>query len=506
MSAKIIEPGEGLVPGNWALRIMAALTTYVVVAGALSPGFIALGAPVHVDLYRYFDISHKPFTWALLANPRPLMLAALRVLDIDDFRIFYSVLLLVATLLPLVMLAALEQARGVRAGWTATISFLALCYVLPSFYELAPLDFGGLLAGVIACSACMVLMKQVDWPRIGGYALLAWLSVEFKPTYAVALCAFPLVMHWSGRRSYGIIAAAATFAVVLLVFLKDRWLGSAFVGVDAQAGSSYQLLGMPGAVLGALLFYLQRIFSPSGWLLMTACAAALIWRRQGRAVLVIAILAAAALMPMLLIPNHRFTMYAWYPASILLLLVPMAAACWQPRRFTAAGTCLLAVIVIVACVGEAAYLKSHRGWYAHNQQSNARILDSLQLLRSHLRPGMRVLITGRLPPYAPFKNDALVASYLPAGVEWVVVAPPSEDVLIPMSGDTRRYVRMADLDGAGFDLHVVYDDGGRIVSIAPPAPGVAIPGDSPAKRALLFCNPAGKADGQTDDACLQTIH
>lgn len=506
MSAKVMEPAAGLATGNWALRIMVALATYVVVAGALSPGFIALGAPVHVDVYRYFDISHKPFAWALLANPRPLMLAALRVLDVDDFRIFYALLLLVAILLPLVMLAALEQARRVRVGWTATISFLALCYVLPSFYELAPLDFGGLLAGVLACSACMVLMRQVDWPRIAGYVLLAWLSVEFKPTYAVALCAFPLVMHWSGRRSSAITAAAATFALVLLVFLKDRWLGSAFVGVDAQAGSSYQLLGMPGAMLGAVVFYVQRIFSPLGWLLVSACAGVLVWRKQGRTVVAIAVLAGAALMPMLLIPNHRFTMYAWYPASILLLLVPMTATCWQPRRFPASGIGLLAVLVFLACSGESAYLKSHRGWYTHNQLANARILDSLQQLRSHLRPGMRVLISGRLPPYAPFKNDALVARYLPAGLEWVVVAPPSEDVLIPMSGDTRRYVRTADLDGAGFDLHVVYDDIGRIVSIAPPAPGLASPGDSPAKRALLFCSPAGAADDQIDAACLQSIH
>lgn len=506
MSANFSSSATGLADGNWALRIMVALATYLVVAGALSPGFISIGAPVHVDVYRYFDISSKPFTWGLLANPRPLMLAALRVLDIDNFRVFYSLLLIVAILLPLCMLGALERARGTRVGWTAMIGFSALCYVLPSFYELAPLDFGGLLAGMLACSACMVLMRQVDWPRIAGYVLLVWLSVEFKPTYAIALCAFPLVMHWSGRRAFAVAAAAVAFGVVLLVFLKDRWLGSAFVGVHAQAGSSYQLLGMPGAMLGAVVFYLQRIFSPLGWLLVGACAGVLVWRKQGRAVLAIAVLAAAALMPMLLIPNHRFTMYAWYPASILLLLVPLAVGYWQPRRLPAAGLCLLAVLVVAVCSAEAAYLKSHRGWYTHNQLANARILDSLEQLRSRLRPGMRVLISGRLPPYAPFKNDALVARYLPAGVEWVVVAPPSEDVLIPMSGDTRRYVRMADLDGAGFDLHVVYDDAGRIVSIAPPAPGLASPGDSQAKRALLFCSAAGVTDIHVESACLQSIH
>lgn len=492
--------------GNWALRIAVALLVYLLVAGAFSPGFIALGVPLHSDLYRYFDIAHQPFTSDLLGNPRPLMLVMLRVLDIEDFRLFHSVLLVASLLLPVFMLAALERICRVRVGWTGTVAFLALCYVLPSFYELAPLDFGGALAGIIACIAAIVLAGGVAWTRVLAYALLAWISLEFKPNYAFVLCSLPLLLHWSDDRRGALAASASAFVVAVAVFLKDRWIGSAFVGVGAASGGSYQLLGQPMVVLEALGFYLQRLFSPFTWMLLLACAAWLAKNRQWKLIAGVGALALAAILPMLLIPNHRFVMYAWYPASILLLLVPLSAAAIPDLRWRPAWLVLLATGVLLACWAESRFLPLHRSWYVHNQRINANVLASLEQLRTRVVPGERVLISGRLSPYVPFKNDNMIARYMPHGAEWTVVAPPAEDALIPMSPNTTRYARMVDIDAAAFDKHVEYGADGRIDRIGPPDPALGASGDTPERRKLLFCSPAGTRDDNAIAACLGTIN
>ena len=491
-------------PGVWTMRIVAAVALYVLVAGAVSPGFIALGSPLHSDVYRYFEIARGPLAWSVLSNPRPLMLAALGALDVDDFRVFYCALLLPSVLLPVFMLGALERVFQVSVGLATTVAYLALSYVLPAFYEFAPLDFGGALAGIVACLAVIAWSGGTGRPRLLAYAALVWISLEFKPTYAFVLCAVPLLQAWPVRKE-GIAAAATAFAVALAVFLKDRWLGSAFVGVGAQSGSSYQLLGQPGVLSEAFGFYLQRLFSPMGWVLLLGCAAWLAAGKRWRTPVAIAALALAAILPMLLIPNHRFVMYAWYPSSILLLLVPLAAATPVPR-WRLGGAVLLAAGCMLAGAAEARFLPVHRAWYVHNQQVNANVLKSLDVLKARLSPGERVLISGRFAPYVPFKNDGFMARYLPQGVDWVVVAPPAEDPLIAMSPDTRRYRSMAAVDAAQFDTHVEYGADGRIDRIGPPDPALGGAGDTPARRELLFCAPAVAADAGAKPACLAEIH
>lgn len=491
--------------GIWMMRMVVAIVLYVMVAGAMSPGFIALGSPLHSDVYRYYEIARAPLSWGVLASPRPLMLAALGVLDVDDFRFFYCALLLPSVLLPVFMLAALERVRGMSVGMAATIAYLALSYSLPSFYELAPLDFGGALAGIVACAAIIVLSGGAGWLRVLAYAALVWVSLEFKPTYAFVLCAVPLLTA-RPLRPHGVAAAAAAFAVAIAVFLKDRWLGSAFVGVGAQAGGSYQLFGQPGVIVAAFGFYLQRLFSPMGWMLLLGCVAWLVAGKRWRLPCAIAVLAAAAILPMLLIPNHRFVMYAWYPSSILLLLLPLAAMA-PPHSWRPVGAALLAVGTLLACIAEARFLPVHRAWYTHNQQANANVLASLDALGARLSPGERVLISGRLAPYVPFKNDGFMARRLPQGVDWVVVAPPDEDALIPMSPDTRRYRSMSAIDGTQFDVHVEYGADGRIDRLGPPDPALGAGGDTPLRRELLFCAPAVAApDANTKTACLAEIH
>ena len=486
------------------MRIVLGLVVYLLVAAAASPGFIALGSPLHSDVYRYFEIARGPLAWSVLSNPRPLMLAALGALDVDDFRFFYCTLLVPSVLLPVFMLAALERVLRVSIGLAATVAYLALSYVLPSFYELAPLDFGGALAGIVACLAVIAWSGGSGRMRLLAYAALVWVSLEFKPTYAFVLCAVPLLQAWPVRKE-GVAGAATAFAVALAVFLKDRWLGSAFVGVGAQVGSSYQLLGQPGVLFEAFGFYLQRLFSPMGWVLLLGCAAWLVAAKRWRAPIAIAALALAAILPMLLIPNHRFVMYAWYPSSILLLLLPLAAIT-PLSRGRAAGVALLVTATLLAVVAEARFLPVHRAWYAHNQQVNANVLASLDVLRTRLVPGERVLISGRFAPYVPFKNDAFVARRLPQGTDWVVVAPPGEDPLIAMSPDTKRYRSMATVDGAQFDTHVEYGADGRIDRIGPPNPALGASGDTAVRRELLFCAPAVAVDANAKPACLADIH
>lgn len=490
---------------DWLVRFAAAVVIYLLVAGAFSPGYIALSTPLHSDLFRYFEISQQPFDSKLWASPRPLMLAMLRVLDTGDFGLFHIMLLAVSVLLPVFMLAVLECALRTRIGKGGVIAFLALCYVLPSFYELAPLDFGGALSGIVACIAVMVLAKKNGWASVIAYALLTWVSLEFKPSYAFVLCLVPIFIKWGASKKEMFPASAAAFLVSVAVFMKDRWLGSSFVGVGAASGGSYELLGKPAIMFDAGMFYAQRLFSLATWLLIVACAVYVARRMGWRPVVALAALALMAIVPLLLIPNHRFVMYAWYPASVLLLLVPLAASQVPQGRWRAAWLWGLAMGVLLSCWSESRFLTMHRSWYVHNQQLNANVIESLRQVQAQVVPGERVLISGRLGPYVPYKNDAFIGRFMPQGATWTVVTPPSEDVLIAMSPNTKRYVPMSALDGAEFDKHIEYDQAGRIDRISRPDPAIGPPGDTPLKRTLLFCSPAGAADAAAQAACLGTV-
>lgn len=488
-------------------RLVVAWIVYLCVARAFSPGFLELSAPLHSDVYRYYEIASKPFEWQLLLSPRPLMLLALRLLDVDSFGVFYVLLLAAPVALPVFMLAALERVAQLRVGWLATVCYVALCYVLPSFYELAPLDFGGACAGIFACLAAIALVTATRWRRVAAYALLTWLSLECKPAYAFVLCVLPLLTSAGTRPGERWRAAMVAFVVCLMVFAKDHWIGSSFVGVGAESGSSYQLLGGPVIMLEAAKFYIQRLFSPVTWVVLAALAAWVLRQRSWRPLAALALLGAAAILPMLLIPNHRFVMYTWFASSILLLVLPIASTriLAMPRNVALWSLALIAVTVL-ALWSESRFLSIHRGWYEYNQRMNANIMRSLHVLSTQLTPGEKVLVSGQFGPYVPYKNDALVAAILPSGVEWTVVAPPSEDPLIAMSPNTRRYTRITEIDGASFDRHVAYDAEGNIRKISSPDPRLGHGGDTPERRALLFCASSGNPDAQERAACLATVH
>jgi hypothetical protein len=177
-----------------------------------------------------------------------------------------------------------------------------------------------------------------------------------------------------------------------MVFAKDHWIGSSFVGVGAESGSSYQLLGGPVIMLEAAKFYIQRLFSPVTWVVLAALAAWVLRQRSWRPLAALALLGAAAILPMLLIPNHRFVMYTWFASSILLLVLPIASTriLAMPRNVALWSLALIAVTVL-ALWSESRFLSIHRGWYEYNQRMNANIMRSLHVLSTQLTPGRRYL-------------------------------------------------------------------------------------------------------------------
>ena len=202
--------------------------------------------------------------------------------------------------------------------------------------------------------------------------------------------------------------------------------------------------------------------------------------------------AAATQAPVLLIPNHLFVMYAWFPASIILLVFPLATTL-AVRRLGMGAKVLLTIGVVASLFAESRFLPIQRTWYRYNHEVNVATLRSLPYVGNQIRPGDRVLVSGRLNAYTPFKNDKLIARYFPQGVDWRVMVAPADDPLIPMSPDTSKFVKLSDPDVGEFDLHVAYDDRGNVVYVGEVDPRIVSSETDAAVRAgLLLCHGEGR--------------
>ena len=329
-------------------------------------------------------------------------------------------------------------------------------------------------------------------------AVVAWLSIETKPTFAALLPALPLlfIRHVGWRAT--VIRSVAVILIIAGVLLKDRLLGSAFVGVGQGQGSSYAIANNPLIVLQTLGFYLARLLPAWAYLVIALAYGKLI--RQGRWEWagVFAAMTLLAIVPVLAIPNHRFEMYSWYGASILLLPAALlwgrsqsdgvARVVWQTSSWVAASIALIAI---------ASASPQLRGWYELNQRANANTLAALDTLRAKMLPGERLLLVGALNAFSPFRSDAFIELRFPYSFEWHVAVPPRDEAWIIGNRDSSRAIRTSEIDLARYDRVAVFSNEGRLLNLTRPQALASLP--APFRVPAFGCN---YRDGMVIDSTL----
>lgn len=502
---------------RFVVSAVLALVVYVLVTRVINPGFFDPLVPNHSDTWRYFAYSKSDFSLADLQAPRPLMLIALKLMGmLDSFSWFVAFVLAPAVLLPVALLRSAEIVLERRVSWLLQAAYFALCFSLASFYELQTLDFGGCIAGLVACAALLAFRRlalslKADKATIGNYVvpfLLVWVSMECKPTYGLVLAAVPLffsaMVGW--RRS--LLQAAGVVAVVMMVLLKDRLLGSPFVGADPSASAaSYRLGGGLGLMLNALWFYVKAMLPMWAWplVLLGLYGAA---REKGlwtaATLLVLAVLAVA---PMIAIPNNQMPMYSWFGASLLLLPVALFTATrlqHQSRLLSLGKSTLFWMLMLAAIVAIARSKQDLRFWYGFNQKANAQTLQGIDALANRMLPGQRILIAGPLNAHSPFRNDDFINLRLGYSVDWTIVVPEQHTSLMPFS-DSRRHVASRDLgEISTYDVVALFNESGRLVHVGSGAEFADL--TKPELINQLLCRQGGKVDTLKEVACLTPLN
>lgn len=459
-------------------RCILAAIALILAQWVLVPGFIGIDVPSHSDLWRYYAVAHEqPFRDAIL-GPRPLMVLFLHMLRaIDDARVFFCILNIPALMFVSAGLIAGELVAGKRVGhMVAFLSFVAL-FATPTFYELNPLDYGGMLAGTLV--ACLVGWLAAERARIDeGKAspllkvmmvvgLLSYLSIETKPTFAALLPFVPLLLvrRFSTRKLLLLCSASVVF--ILLSVVKDVLLKSPFIQVGG-GDSPYKVASNPIAILGAGMYYVSRIVP----LTMLPVAGILLYStwKSNRWIALGAVGASfLAVLPMCAIPTRLLSMYSWFGLAVLApVLVPYTnwATSRATMRVVLVGFCLLGLIG----VARGKHLdKAETRWIVANHQFNKNVFKGLQALQSRILPGERLLVGGAMAPYNPFKNDRFVALTTPVPFTWSVAYPASEKPLVDMSPDSHVHVQLNDVDLSKFDRVAIFDGKGLLTTMAPAA-------------------------------------
>jgi hypothetical protein len=482
----------------FGLRLILALVAYILATKLINPGFVEWGVPEHSDDWLYFVHSRHGFVFGDLLRPRPIMMGLIKSLGfVESPRVFVTLLLVPAILLPVLIVGAAELALNARFGLITDFVYFFLCFSLATFYELSVYDFGAVLAGIFACCYVFFLEKysangHSKTARLVALSLpliFVWLSVESKPTYGVVLIALPyLFVKKSGWRDASFQALLVGLVVAVVLF-KDVALGSHFIVFHADKPSSYAIANSSRAVFNALAYYISWLLPAGACLLMVAASVRLSINGGWRIVAGVLLLSGLAILPVLAIPRHLFAMYSWYASSIILLILPYSihyGVMLERPRVTVVWLSVLLITLIAAVWSIQNGNKDFRGWYSSNQRANANTLRALAALRGIIKPGDRILIAGPLNAYNPFKNDEFISSQLPYSFSWSVAVPVRDVGLIQQSSETKRLVPANQIVVENFDRVAYFDSFGRMLRVG--TIGEMKKLDSSHRIAAMFCN------------------
>jgi hypothetical protein len=463
---------EGLLAG-FAKRFALAAVALITAQWLIVPGFLALDVPNHSDLWRYFAIGHDLSLRQAAMNPRPLMVTALRLFSpIHDPHLAFCLLHLPSLMFVAMLSMATDRLTGWRTPALAAFILYLLLFGTGTFYELDPLDYGGLLSGFFLSLNVIWQSRVRDCERKGAVtplplvvavsSMLTYASFETKPTFAAVLPLVPLLLlgEWPLRRV--LVVCGASVSVIALAVAKDIMLKSPFIQVGGAHGA-YSVSADPAGILHALGFYVLHTVPPM-CIPIALLGLWTTWLTDRRLLMSAIALPVLAVLPMCAIPSRLLSMYSWYGTALLgalLTAVIMSSA----RRAVVRASMGLAVLYLVAATAGMVRKDPAIRWAIDNQAQNRELFRGLEALQNRLMPGERILIAGPFRPFSPFQNDRFVALTTAVPFTWSVAYPRAEAPLVSMFNNSTRHVPIDEVDFKQFDRVAEFSPAGRLVSL-----------------------------------------
>jgi hypothetical protein len=496
MVSQVLEPTRG--PWKTLLiRCALAFVALSLVQWVLLPGFLAMDVPSHSDLWRYYAVAHELGLRDVLTSPRPLMLLFLHLLaPVNNAHIFFVLLNIPVVLFVSCGLMAGERLTGLRVGSFVAFSTFLLLFSTSTFYELNPLDFGGMLAGVFVSALVFRLCIERDRvasgqrPRLmlsaAFIGLLTYVSIETKPTFAALLPFLPLILLRRHRIKAVVLLCIVCVAFILLSVIKDVWLKSPFIQVGG-GDSPYKVGSNPLDMVSAAYFYLGGIV-PRALLPLFIFLLYRTWRVSRMYAGIAVIASILAVLPMVAIPARLLQMYSWFGLAIsAFVLVPYIS--WR-----SSGSISKVVLLVLGSIGLLTVALGSRSdarvidWVATNHRFNKEVFKGLEDVQIRMNPRERLLVTGPMLPFNPFSNDSFIEQTSPVKFTWSVVYPKSEAALVKMSNDSKVHIPLGAVDLSDFDKVAIFDLNGRLSQLAPAGQFVGLSSYDLAAR--FFCSSA----------------
>lgn len=454
-------------------RFAWAFLALLVAQWAFMPGYPALDMPAHSDLWRYYVISHEQSLWSALTSPRPLMLVFLHLLKIiSNTDVFYVALNLPAALFVSSLTMALERVWGKVVPTLFVWCYFVVVFSMPTFYELNPLDFGGMLAGCVFSLAlywvCRIGEHHADkniYLNCLVFGIFSLISVETKPTFAVIFPFLPFVLYGKVSRKNIFLLCLSSAFMIGCSFAKDLIYNSPFIKFSGADTNPYHVGHDPHLIFSALAEYTKYIM-PMAWLPIVLFAIWLAVKKNRLMAFAIVVMPLLIIAPMCAIPSRVLPMYSWFATVVLGAMAVNSlqemSSVWAPRATILAMAVFFAAIVL----GN----QPNKGvvpWIVANQKFNKDSLDGLRSMAQRVLPNERVLIVGRFMPYSPFQNDQFVRLISPVHFDWSVAYPAASAPFVLMSNDTKSMIPQASVSLSSFDKVAIFSSNGNFERFSP---------------------------------------
>lgn len=481
---------------SYAKTLLLCLGGFILGRLLIFPGFVDLASPSHDDLYRYFLVSQTSWGVKEWLAPRPLMLLILH--GLGSFLKMPNGLWVILSLSSVFFIAALIE--FLRWGFIEKIPTLnivlytAILFSFPSSWEIHQLDYGGMLSGVLCIVGLSIFIVRVrnkgraDASQFFLPFFIYWAAIETKPTFSALVLAISVLFFAFRRDAISAIATIGVFLISVFVLLKDKYLGSPFLGTD-DAGVyavKINLVDNFSALAAYLDASIPYFLLPGLLLVYGVCLLNKNTRWLG---FLVPVLALSAIAPMTLIPNRVLTLYSWY-SSIFFLLPLLVVSINGGSSFSASAKKAAFVGFSAVIAGQflfAANSNPLSAYFYSTSVYNRNVVESLDVLRNGAPAmnGGRVLVSGVQGPFHAFRQQPFVSDRTGIASYWLMLRS-SESSWNASARHLGNKVSLEEVALQSFDTFVVYGPSGKIKYILNKESLMRVP--VAWRDAVIFCS------------------
>lgn len=460
-----------------AFLLVMALLAYAISLQFIFPGYIALPAPFHNDMYWALKMAHNGLGFlAYLRWPRPVFFETLFLaghFGLEGSLVFLATIVVFDLALALLLLE--RFVLRYQLPWWLALGSILLMMAGPGFYAQPAFDVGYHLAllfgflGIYAWEAYSSKNLPLALLLTGVCFTLCTLANEgFVPALLIygALAAL--------RERHVPVVAAAAFAMpaiaVACAFVDGQLTHSPFVAVHAAAKYPYRIDLSPQSLAVTARFYLGSLVNPAFLFLLLASVAGLYYNLRLQAAAVLLVAGLSLYIPYLVLPNHLTDIYRWAPMPLFGLIVPLAwiRAPRSPRERFANAALLIALAGTLGF--QTTQYRDDKHSYATTLEQNRNMIAALRAHADDISQARNVLVRGLTFVNDPWAQNAdVVNAIVPNFAEWSVETEPGYPAIVPRSHAVPIAANAIEIDR--YDLVLDFDPNGNIASVRKRLPG-----------------------------------